>query len=1120
MAIQHARGTLTRGKLIAVILLLVTLSLPSLAQSWEFNSGSTQGWWAAHSVSNLQASGGYLAGDVTGGDPYIIGPPSPNIDADANPFIQIRMKIDAGTVAEFFWGTEAQPYHVGGREVAFPLTSDNQFHDYYVDMSTNAQWTGLVNTLRLDPSTESTGHFEVDYIRVIPEAPAILTATSPSARDRFAFAGEIVIVAVTIRNDGYSTATDLQATLDVSGQTVLTPQPLTEASLAPGYDFTFQWTVRADTTGISDMHATIYVADPALTIEMDSQLIVSTPRPSLPSAAPLQAQAWTDGDGNAVIENSKVRLAFFNNSFGYALAELYVRDGNTWELVAATAPLSRVAYRRADETESTVLLIPDLATPAATPTGARLELPFDCPDANRGAWRGSLVYELDDASDLIRADYSVLCTAQRDLVAWFGPSLCAGNRTFRTLKSQALFPGLEWLIGDEESSNTLECAAGVNLRLVPHPYKVTIPLMAVSGDYNLIALLWDPMQQWDGQHAYPCAVFSSPNWFQSQDNHLMELFVPTIPDWVSETSTAASVPFSLAPGQQLTLTGRFLARVGAEVLDAIDTWSTIYGLPELPGGPGFLEAGLLTAREGFMTTIWDPVAKGWPHAVGWGPYPAPEFSQDLYADSIDTDPTTRASLRARANEAIQQAIALSGEYELGSGIYSHIPDYRLPYFVGYLDSLASKMDADAQGIMASQQPDGGWFVPTNPAHPELTTPGTKELGSCAYSAYRLLRYARTTGDRASLAAGRRALAYMERFVVPRAAQVWEVPQHAPDILAAAWACGAYLEAYLLTGQQDALARARYWARAGLPFIYLWSAADRQIMEYGTIPVFGSTFFTLPWFGLPVQWCGLVHAYFINRLAPYDDSTDWHAIAEGITRSGIQQMNVSPYLGTYGDSINILYSNTPNPVYINPDNIYKCAGSLLGRWGDVNLKTVYSASKTASISSGARIPLGCFNSDNALVFKVAYRASETCHVLVCGFGLPTAVFKNGHAQGWSYNSSLDALVIEAVMGSDESVFTVISGAGSVPVSEVEGPAQAKALPDGDVVIFNNVVTSGTGELAGGIYVQSEDGFSGIRVSLAHDPLTPINIGDRVEIIGTMATADGERYVSDADLQVIP
>ena len=55
--------------------------------------------------------------------------------------------------------------------------------------------------------------------------------------------------------------------------------------------------------------------------------------------------------------------------------------------------------------------------------------------------------------------------------------LYVGEGTWGAKKTEALFPGLEWLVGDEVSSSTLDIAASMpqRWRWCPPPHAVTIP---------------------------------------------------------------------------------------------------------------------------------------------------------------------------------------------------------------------------------------------------------------------------------------------------------------------------------------------------------------------------------------------------------------------------------------------------------------------------------------------------------------------------------------------------------------------------------------------------------------------------------------------------------------------
>src|SRR5207247_6520951 len=148
----------------------------------------------------------------------------------------------------------------------------------------------------------------------------------------------------------------------------------------------------------------------------------------------------------------------------------------------------------------------------------------------------------------------------------------------------------------------------------------------------------------------------------------------------------------------------------------------------------------------------------------------------------------------------------------------------------------------------------------------------------------------------------------------------------PDILGAAWPIAAGLDGYGITGNARWLHDASYWAETGLPFIYHWTLPNHPMMLGAAIPVFGSTFYTHTWLGVPVQWCGLVYAYHVFHLARELEKrsraaernskaamqtesplpvalklgpSDWQRVVELITVSAMrQQFAAGPRIGTY------------------------------------------------------------------------------------------------------------------------------------------------------------------------------------------------------------------------------
>jgi len=178
-----------------------------------------------------------------------------------------------------------------------------------------------------------------------------------------------------------------------------------------------------------------------------------------------------------------------------------------------------------------------------------------------------------------------------------------------------------------------------------------------------------------------------------------------------------------------------------------------------------------------------------------------------------------------------------------------------------------------------------------------------------------------------LEAAQRTLRFMQRFDVPRGAQVWEVPLHTPDQLASAYAVWACVRGFELTGNRQYLRDARQWALSGVPFVYLWSRYP--VMLYATPPVFGATHWTFNWIGLPVQWVGGVYAYALAMLAPYDSTLDWNHLAQGILTTAEQmQYPDGPYAGLLPDSFS-LADQERHPSRINPCALVSLRLALAG-----------------------------------------------------------------------------------------------------------------------------------------------------------------------------------------------
>lgn len=451
----------------------------------------------------------------------------------------------------------------------------------------------------------------------------------------------------------------------------------------------------------------------------------------------------------------------------------------------------------------------------------------------------------------------------------------------------ALFPGLEFLEGEEKSSSDRDARGPLADRRRPDAAKVTVPLMAYEADGVLVALMWK-----DGAKPF----------FEAREKNLM----------------------GLAPaGQEFEAV--LLVEPGATIYDAVPRWTEIFGLPAPEPWPRTVEEELALCKAGFAS-VGAPRGKH-RHAVGkdWPPEWTPGFGVLLHQLGEKVDWFDFSDLLSTVN--------------------CHILRWEAPFYAGEPEVLKKLPERLKIITDMRKREDGEWgFHPMNADQRKLGTAGDSVLGTSAEKAYSVAKAARLTGDSELKAVALDVLGRLRRHRVPRGGQSWECPLYEPDLLAAAFAVGAYVEAFKLSGDRAWLADAARWAKSGLPFLYLWELPGRKGMRYASIPVFGTTQFTHPWFGVPVQWNGLVFAYFLRKLAPHEKSFDWLRVAEGITASAVHQQYVEgPSKGCYPDGF---YDQCTRraPPDINPEDLLLNILSSLGKDPDLDLTVTKSASE--------------------------------------------------------------------------------------------------------------------------------------------------------------------------------
>ena len=480
---------------------------------------------------------------------------------------------------------------------------------------------------------------------------------------------------------------------------------------------------------------------------------------------------------------------------------------------------------------------------------------------------------------------------------------------------------------------------------------------------------------------------------------------------------------------QISLNGYLFAFESDEELAGIKWWLNQHDIPPLPDKPRSYKEDVRLNVDSFMDVLWVPSELGWHMALPdpWGPQTNHEVASQVWLGSLYfDDPQKQAELRQKMRQVADKFV---NQTQNPGGL-----GWDFCFRYGELDRAWGPLIQWAAAHSRGQNEDGGWLYSGDPA---LQNKGETSVGTCALYSYVLLQTARISGDEFCLQHGLAALEFMKQFRVPRGAQVWEIPLHAPDVLASAYAVMAFTEGYRITGKSDYLSEAVRWAYTGLPFIYLWSAHDRPAMAYGSIPVFGATWYTSPWFGRVVQWNGLDYAYALLKLSEFDDTLPWETIAEGLTIFGmqIQRTENTAYPGNkgmYPDAYSMMIGDEAYHWDLSPALIMQNVLALTGHDPDVQTQIMEFKDGKLRVNSG--MPFSVNLNDSVLAIHPTPAHPDTAFFLVPTVEKPSIVKLAGNElakvsdvdtvkQGWSY--SVDGNVIIKVFVKDESAILEVS-----------------------------------------------------------------------------------------------
>ena len=571
------------------------------------------------------------------------------------------------------------------------------------------------------------------------------------------------------------------------------------------------------------------------------------------------------GGETLVLENANLRLEVHRRRTGWGWGELFVPDGQGE--MRFFAVLEHLGELDAEGLPHPLRLEANECMLVEQEGGKELRFEVKVQDVeppdryygNESPLKGTVVLSLGKEDNVIH--YRMVVDAQFGfkLKRLRGPWLRVGADSFGSDKTDAIFPGVEWLEGKEWSSGTEWFEHPERLRLTPHPHKVAFPCLAISQGgmglglwYKADELLTTTAPAYpQALVRYPQPVFASPNFIDCRNDHILGLMWPSVRQGLNENALSAH-EFKAASRLRFVFYAE-IAVVPGRSLDVVVAWLKCHGLPE-PGAPRWpWQEAYDKIIRAYNTNLWvegEGWAKHWMFR-GKGDLFVPECVRSYIATG--TDAAVVASFKRKVEWVEVQLKdkpeqAPKSDWALTASPYANAMSH---------PELAVKI---ADMLLGIQTPEGDFPFDPDGRH-------NTGLGSSA-------AYWRPLGQAGDSAVDLCATAAL-------------------TLLAAGNAAMAYYLGYQLLGDERYRAKAIWWIRGVLPFTHLWQPQDMQ-MVYNTKPCLNSTaWFLSDWVSKHVQWEVLQvfeHSW-KNGIdwAVIDPEIDWHTYHRGVTTAVLRWM---------------------------------------------------------------------------------------------------------------------------------------------------------------------------------------------------------------------------------------
>ncbi len=627
----------------------------------------------------------------------------------------------------------------------------------------------------------------------------------------------------------------------------------------------------------------------------------------------------------AVQENGRIRLVWFKRLSGWGFCEIYTAEG---KLMGVLDFLGEVLVRdqeipmRIEAEEYTMVESPkgiDMIFQVksmvvqslldGTSFAPWMHYPFTGP-----VLEGEAVVTLLKNSSEIR--YSLRLRARENMYLRYlrGPWLKVGCGSFGTEKTDAIFPGIDWVVGKEWSSGNDWFKYPWAEKFAPFVNKVSAPCMCVSHDGDAIGISWDPdnwASRWFNYRSHGIQpVFAVPNFIDRDDNSLLGLMVPQAEGLKDENQIYAEPPMEVHLDQQFRIDAT-IALCKGNSADWMAEYVKRSGLPEIPGidDRATYENVLKKIAYHFNTNLFDnEKGFGYPQRNAYS-FGVPGCVR-RFVEAFPEDPSVPGLKEkiAICDERSGRTAAAAAAAKAAE--VPKTPEAEMEEILKKTSGLIIRAD----GIIKDQREDGTFRFEPDGRHyrkDDFTVArvfaepmGLAEdtaLDMNMLPAISLLDIAAALkkyegyeeeADRIARAA-LKAVDACDGDIRPEGGDFWETPLHAANLFAAGHAAIACELAYRYTRERKYREKAIYWIRTLLPFTHLWEPEGKPML-YNTKPCLcSSDWYFANWVRDHVQWEVLnVFAHSCSEginWAETDREIDWTRYHRGITLAAARWM---------------------------------------------------------------------------------------------------------------------------------------------------------------------------------------------------------------------------------------